>query len=84
MSIQAIRPWAPPSAGKASKPAETRSGPHESGTTPTDRVMVSEEARAMSAQSTAQGLPELQLSPARLRALMEQTVSAGEAAEPSE
>lgn len=75
MWIQSVQPGAAEAALPGSRPAGTRPAVRESGTPPADRVVVSDQARELSARFAAQEGPELQLSPERLRELVEQAES---------
>jgi hypothetical protein len=84
MLIQAIQARAAESAATVSRSSGRESAVAHSGISQTDQVAVSAQARALSAQLAAQVGPELQLSPTRLRALIEQTASAAKPSAPSE
>lgn len=78
MWIQATQPGVAEAALPGSRAGGTRPAAPQSTPTPTDRVVVSEQARELSARFATQEGPELQLSPERLRELIEQADSPGE------
>lgn len=71
MLIQAMQNRAFDPAIGASRVSGTRPAA-DSGKSPADQVVVSEQARQLSARLTAAEGPELQLSPERLRQLIQQ------------
>lgn len=76
MLIQSVQARTPEAPGGVSRVSGTVTGTAPRENTPADRVVVSEEGRALSAQLAAQDGPELQLSPERLRAMLEQATHA--------
>ncbi len=72
MVVQSIQPVTREIPGAVSRSPERGTAVTSSGTPPVDRVNLSEQGRAMSALLATQEGPELQLSPKRLREMLEQ------------
>ncbi len=76
MEIQSVQNRAIDPAAAASRVAGSRPAAGTASDGPADRVVVSEQARQLSARLTGAEGPELQLSPERLREMIEQAEEA--------